>query len=99
MKRMWHALANLSGDDDARRLGQHYRLGAWVPHITSTKGPKSSPAQVLEAATSVWSSPINGGVDRFDLVRFHPVEIVRGETLRTVDRGVPGPSVWWGLAP
>jgi 2'-5' RNA ligase len=169
VKRMWHILANLSGDDDALRLGYgphltlailpdpvalkdietaiagltenwealpivlsglgvfpvsppvvwlapvvtcellarhrsllaalaslpvdpHYSLGAWMPHVTLTESRKSSPAQALEAAMSVWSGPINGAVDRCDLVRLHPVEIVRSETLRPADRSAGGPQ-------
>ena len=53
----------------------HYRPGAWVPHVTLS-GPLPNPGPALMALLSNWE-PITGLLDRVDLVRFCPVEILQ----------------------
>src|SRR5689334_819472 len=60
----------------------YYCPGAWVPHITLSHGTRSV-ARAIEVASSLWSGPIKGWADRVDLVRFHPVEVLRSKILRS----------------
>ena len=59
----------------------HYRPGAWVPHVTLSQQGQSTAGRAVEVAASVWDGPIGGRLDRIDLVRFHPVMVLRGEAL------------------
>jgi 2'-5' RNA ligase len=59
----------------------HYRPGAWVPQVTLSKNGQSSAARAVEIATSVWQGPISARLERIDLVRFRPVEVLRSEIL------------------
>jgi 2'-5' RNA ligase len=69
-------LAALPGLDCDR----HYRAGAWVPHVTLAAAA-SSPARALEVLTPLWRGPVPGLLDRLDLVRFRPVEVLRSHPL------------------
>jgi 2'-5' RNA ligase len=53
----------------------HYRLGAWVPHVTLS-GPIDNPGKALSALLSVWQ-PLEGLLDRLELVRFRPVTVLQ----------------------
>jgi 2'-5' RNA ligase len=52
----------------------HYRPGAWVPHVTLS-GALSDPGPALAALLPNWR-PLAGFLDRVDLVRFRPVEVL-----------------------
>ncbi len=58
----------------------HYRPDAWVPHVTLSKEGLSSAAQAIGIVTSMWTGPINARLERIELVRFRPVQILRSET-------------------
>jgi 2'-5' RNA ligase len=53
----------------------HYRPGAWVPHVTLS-GALAHPEPALAALMTDWK-PITGFLDRVDLVRFRPVEVLQ----------------------
>jgi 2'-5' RNA ligase len=53
----------------------HYRLGAWVPHVTLS-GPIDNPGAALSVLLSVWQ-PLEGVLDRLELVRFRPVTVLQ----------------------
>ena len=52
----------------------HYRPGVWVPHVTLS-GALPDPGPALMALLSNWE-PITGFLDRVELVRFRPVEVL-----------------------
>lgn len=60
----------------------HYRPGAWVPHVTLSKDGGAPAARIVEAASAAWDGPISGLLDRLELVRFRPVEILRSAALQ-----------------
>lgn len=53
---------------------EHYRPGAWVPHVTLTGG-LADPAPALALLLRLWR-PAAGWLDRVELVRFRPVEVL-----------------------
>jgi 2'-5' RNA ligase len=53
----------------------HYRVGAWVPHVTLS-GALDNPAAALSVLLSVWR-PLEGRLDRLELVRFRPVTMLQ----------------------
>ncbi|MEH2485681.1 2'-5' RNA ligase family protein [Bradyrhizobium sp. AZCC 2230] len=53
----------------------HYRPGAWVPHVTLS-GALPHPGPALTTLLANWE-PITGLLDRVDLVRFRPVEVLQ----------------------
>lgn len=57
------------------KVHAHYRPGAWVPHVTLS-GALPDPGPALAALLSSWE-PITGFLDRVDLVRFRPVEVLQ----------------------
>ena len=57
----------------------HYRPGAWVPHVTLSEQGPSPVGQVVELVASVWEGPINVCLERVELVRFKPVEVLRSQ--------------------
>jgi 2'-5' RNA ligase len=60
-------------------LHTHYRPGHWVPHVTlSQELRESGPA--VAALARVWR-PFSGTLDRIDLLRFRPVEILWSRAL------------------
>ncbi|MBN8875741.1 MAG: 2'-5' RNA ligase family protein [Rhodospirillales bacterium] len=59
----------------------HYAPAAWVPHVTLTKEGAVSAGRAIEAVSSAWRGPINATIDRVELVRFRPVDILRSEAL------------------
>jgi 2'-5' RNA ligase len=74
----WHAAihAALPG----LTMHPHYRPGAWVPHVTLS-GAVRDAGRALSALLAGWR-PIDGMLDRAELVRFRPVEVLRSEALR-----------------
>ncbi|UPK32198.1 2'-5' RNA ligase family protein [Bradyrhizobium sp. 186] len=56
------------------KVDAHYRPGAWVPHVTLS-GALPDPGPALMALLSSWE-PITGFLDRVELVRFRPVEVL-----------------------
>lgn len=58
----------------------HHRVGAWVPHVTVSDAPRD-PAAALAVLLPLWR-PLAGGLDRVDLVRFRPVEVLWTRPLR-----------------
>lgn len=59
----------------------HYRTDAWVPHVTLS-GRLADPAQAIAALLPFWQ-PLTGNLDRLDLVRFRPVEVLASLPLPT----------------
>jgi len=59
----------------------HYRSNAWVPHVT-VSGTLADPTRALAALLPLWQ-PLSGILDRVELVRFRPVEILQSHALRT----------------
>ena len=57
----------------------HYRPNAWVPHVTLT-GALRDPTPAFAALLSLWR-PLNGVLDRVDLVRFRPAEVLQSYVL------------------
>jgi len=64
-------------------LHAHYRPGAWVPHVTLVSG-LDNPERALAVLLPRWQ-PIAGFLDRAELVRFPPVEMLTSHTLSAVD--------------
>lgn len=60
----------------------HYQPGAWVPHVTLSKDGAAPADRVIAAASAAWDGPISGLLDRLELVRFRPVEILRSAALQ-----------------
>lgn len=58
----------------------HYRPDAWVPHVTLSGG-LADPAAALAVLLPLWR-PVTGLLDRVDLVRFRPVEVLHSRPLR-----------------
>jgi 2'-5' RNA ligase len=52
----------------------HYRRDSWVPHVTLSGG-LSDPTPGLAALLPLWR-PITGVLNRLDLLRFRPVEML-----------------------
>jgi hypothetical protein len=57
----------------------HYRTGAWMPHVTLS-GPLTNPEMALGAFLPVWQ-PLTGLLNRLELVRFRPVEVLQSHDL------------------
>ena len=58
---------------------EHHRPGRWVPHVTL--GQVEAPGRALEMLAPLWRGPTSGWLDRLELVRFRPVEVLRGVPL------------------
>jgi 2'-5' RNA ligase len=74
----WHAAIHAALPD--LTVHPHYRPGAWVPHVTLS-GAVRDAGRALSALLASWR-PIDGMLDRAELVRFRPVEVLRSEALR-----------------
>lgn len=59
----------------------YYRIGAWVPHVTLAESLEQ-PGPAL-AALSRQGFPIEGRIDRVEVVRFRPIEILQSYALPT----------------
>ena len=57
----------------------HYRADTWVPHVTLS-GPVQDAGRALAALLRVWQ-PVAGLLDRAELVRFDPVEVLQSHEL------------------
>lgn len=57
----------------------HYRVGAWVPHVTLADAV-SRPDDALGNLVPRWR-PVTGTLVGADLVRFYPVEVLLSHTL------------------
>lgn len=57
----------------------HYRLGAWVPHVTLS-GALDNPGAALSVLLSIWQ-PLDGFLVRLELVRFRPVTVLQSYEL------------------
>ncbi len=57
----------------------HYRPDAWVPHVTLS-GALADPAAALALLQPHWR-PVTGLLDRIDLVRFRPVDVLFSRAL------------------
>jgi hypothetical protein len=62
----------------------HYRPGAWVPHITLSDHVPH-PELALKSLLAGWR-PMTASLDRSDLVRFHPLEVMTSNALPAADR-------------
>jgi 2'-5' RNA ligase len=76
----WHA--SLYAALASLPVHPHYHPDAWVPHVTLSQERLSSAAQTIEIVTSMWKGPINVRLERIELVRFQPVQILRSEAFR-----------------
>ena len=71
---------------DTLPVHPHYRPGAWVPHVTLAKNSRADAHALLQAALPAWDGPVHGLLDRIDLVRFRPVEVLHSEALGPPER-------------
>jgi 2'-5' RNA ligase len=60
-------------------VNPHYRTDAWVPHVTLSGG-LDNPAPALTTLLPMWR-PITGRLNRVDLLRFRPVDILQTHAL------------------
>jgi 2'-5' RNA ligase len=67
-----HLIAALGADP----VDPHYRVGAWVPHVTLGQADRASVTRTVDVATSLWQGPIRGRLDQVEMVRFSPVEVL-----------------------
>jgi 2'-5' RNA ligase len=67
---------------DGEPIEPHYQCGHWVPHITLAKDLTHPAAAV--AALDPLLLPIDGLLDRIEVVRFRPVEILASHQLPVV---------------
>ena len=56
-----------------------YRQGAWMPHVTLS-GAIEDPERAIAVLRPGWQ-PVAGFLDQVELVRFHPVEVLRSRHL------------------
>lgn len=63
----------------ASALHPHYRVGAWMPHVTLAK-EIAQPAAALRAL-DLAALPMAGLLDRVDVVRFRPVTVLASRPL------------------
>ncbi|EFH09373.1 2'-5' RNA ligase family protein [Teichococcus cervicalis] len=66
---------------------EHYRPGAWVPHVTLSQRSGGAAGPLVEAAGSAWRGPIRAICRRLELVRFPPVAVLRSEPLAAAAAG------------
>ena len=60
----------------------HYRPGSWVPHVTLAQAlPGLAAAGTALAALAACWRPINGWLDRIEVLRFRPVEVLSSREL------------------
>jgi len=61
-------------------IDAHYRPGSWVPHVTLS-GTLPDPPRALAALLPLWR-PVSGVLERIELVRFRPVDVLSSRMLR-----------------
>jgi len=54
---------------------EHYRPGHWVPHVTL--GQAGALGRAMDVLTPFWRGALPGRLDRLELVRFRPIEVLR----------------------
>lgn len=59
---------------------EHNRPGRWVPH--ATLGQTGAPGRALALLAPLWPGPFSGRLDRLELARFRPVEVLWSVPLR-----------------
>ncbi|HEU0217914.1 MAG TPA: 2'-5' RNA ligase family protein [Stellaceae bacterium] len=59
---------------DGEDIDPYYRKDVWVPHITLAE-TLTDPAPALTAILPLWR-PVSGFLDRIELIRFRPVEVL-----------------------
>jgi 2'-5' RNA ligase len=57
----------------------HYRQGAWVPHVSLSGGVQDAPG-ALATLLPKWCD-VDGTLDRVELVRFRPVQVLESRAL------------------
>jgi 2'-5' RNA ligase len=60
----------------------HYRPESWMPHVTLTQGRTVAVANAIACANAAWRGPISARLERIDIVRFHPAELLQSRPLR-----------------
>ena len=53
-----------------------------MPHVTLSKKGQPSAARAVEIVASVWEGPVSARLERIELVRFRPVQVLRSEALK-----------------
>jgi 2'-5' RNA ligase len=63
-------------------VDRHYLPGRWIPHVTLAEGLDW--ARALEAIATILPvfSPIEGRLDRIEIVRFPPVTVIFSERMQ-----------------
>lgn len=64
---------------DGEPIGLHYQAGHWVPHVTLAKD-LTQPAAAM-AALDPLPLPFDGVLDKTEVVRFRPVEVLASHDL------------------
>ncbi len=59
----------------------HYRVGAWVPHVTLSLKGRLPAGAALGAAAEAWTGPVEGWLDRAELVELPAVRVAWGMAL------------------
>ena len=67
---------------DDETVDPHYQIGHFVPHVTLAKDLKDAAEAI--AALGPLRLPINAMLDRIDVVRFRPVELLASHKLAEV---------------
>jgi 2'-5' RNA ligase len=62
-------------------ISAHYRRGAWMPHVTLAKD-LVSPAEAIRHLEGA-ALPIDGHLDRVELLQFRPVRVLASHPLAT----------------
>jgi 2'-5' RNA ligase len=56
----------------------HYRVGAWVPHVTLSLDGRLGAGTAIGVAAEAWAGPIEGWLDRAEVVELPAVRVLRG---------------------
>jgi 2'-5' RNA ligase len=74
-----------------RQVLQNYRAGQWMPHVTLAEDlTEAGLSTAIQVASRGWI-PIDGWLDRVEVVRFRPVSVLWSVVLAETLSG-PGPS-------
>lgn len=65
---------------DGEEIDPYYRKDVWVPHITLAES-LADPVPALTAVLPLWR-PVNGYLDRIDLIQFRPVDVLGSFALK-----------------
>jgi len=70
---------------------QHYRAGQWMPHVTLAEDlTEAGLSTAIQVASRGWT-PIDGWLDRVEVVQFRPVSVLWSTVLAETQSG-PEPS-------